>query len=187
MSANLRISQRFVITTITVFTFIGLIAPCRLQAQASNATIVGTVTDSSGAAISGAAILVKNIGTGITQNTTSDQQGRFRVSDLAIGEYEIQSSNPGFQTVVHKGITLTVGSSPVVDFVLPVGQAQQTITVEAEVSQLHAAPDAGSRGDPNPPWVAGRGQYVLRQRSEIFHRRVAAVRPGILARQSGPH
>lgn len=136
MYANLSISQRFVIAMVTILVGNGIVAPMQLNAQASNATIVGTVTDSSGATISGATILVKNAGTGISQNTTSDPQGRYRVSDLVIGEYEVQSSNPGFQTVVHKGITLTVGSSPVVDFVLPVGQAQQTVTVEAEVSQV---------------------------------------------------
>ena len=136
MYANLSIFQRLLRPLLTVLVVAGMIAPSGLHAQASNATIVGTVTDSSGATIAGAAILVKNVGTGITQNATSDLQGRYRVSDLVIGEYEVQSTNAGFQTVVHKGITLTVGSSPVVDFVLPVGQAQQTITVEAEVSQV---------------------------------------------------
>ena len=70
------------------------------------------------------------------QVTTSDAQGRYRVPDLIIGEYEVQASKPGFQTAVHKGITLTVGSDPVVDFSLPVGQAQQTITVEGAISQV---------------------------------------------------
>ncbi len=136
MFANLRISQRFVIYTMCALLGVAAIGLSRLDAQASNATIGGTVTDSSGATIAGAAIQVRNVGTGITQATTSDQQGRYRVPDLVIGEYEVQAGNAGFQTVVHKGITLSVGSSPVVDFSLPVGQAQQTVTVEAEVSQV---------------------------------------------------
>ena len=136
MFANLRNSRRFVIYTMSALLGVATIGLSRLDAQASNATIGGTVTDSSGATMAGAAIQVKNVGTGITQSATSDQQGRYRVPDLVIGEYEVQAANPGFQTVVHKGITLTVGSSPVVDFLLPVGQAQQTITVEAEVSQV---------------------------------------------------
>jgi hypothetical protein len=107
----------------------------RLHAQAT-ASIVGTVTDSSGAAMPGATVQVKNVGTGATQNATTDAAGRFRAPDLTIGNYEVQASNPGFQTVVHRGITLTVGSEPVVDFTLPVGQAQQTVTVESQVSQV---------------------------------------------------
>src|SRR5580700_12025220 len=114
MFANLRISQRFVIYSMCALLGVATIELSRLDAQASNATIGGTVTDSSGATIAGAAIQVRNIGTGITQAATSDQQGRYRVPDLVIGDYEVQAANPGFQTVVHKGITLSVGSSPVV-------------------------------------------------------------------------
>jgi len=90
----------------------------------------------SGAAIANATVQVKNVGTGVTQTAMTDAQGRFRAPELVIGNYEVQASQPGFQTVVHRGITLTVGSEPVVDFSLPVGQAQQTVTVEGEVSQV---------------------------------------------------
>src|SRR5262245_34401338 len=105
-------------------------------AQGSTAAVVGTVNDTSGAAIPGASVDVKNTGTGAVRKTMTDEQGRFRVVDLLIGEYEVQASNAGFQTVVRKGIFLTVGSEPVVDFSLPVGQAQETVTVQGEVSQI---------------------------------------------------
>jgi len=113
----------------------GVLGVNRLDAQAT-AAISGTVMDSSGAAIGGATVQVKNTGTSLTQTATSDELGRFRFPDLAIGEYEVQASTPGFQTVVHKQITLTVGGNPVVDFRLPVGETQQTITVAAEVSAV---------------------------------------------------
>jgi GNAT superfamily N-acetyltransferase len=122
-------------SAICVCIFMLVLGAGRLNAQAT-AGIVGTVTDMSGAAIAGATVQVKNVGTGATRNATTDAAGRFRAPDLVIGEYELQASNPGFQTVVHKGITLTVGSEPVVDFSLPVGQAQQTLTVEGQVSQV---------------------------------------------------
>src|SRR5207247_2749211 len=105
-------------------------------AQGSTATVVGTVNDTSGAAIPGASLDVKNTGTGAVRKTVTDEQGRFRVVDLLIGEYEVQASHPGFQTILRKGILLTVGSDPVVDFSLPVGQAQETVTVQGEVSQI---------------------------------------------------
>jgi hypothetical protein len=105
-----------------------------LEAQTQNAVISGTVTDATGAVLAGAAVQARNVGTGISQSAMSDEQGRFRLPDLQIGEYEVQASRSGFQTVVHKGITLNVGSQLVVDFTLPVGQAQQTVTVQGEVS-----------------------------------------------------
>src|SRR5438309_561468 len=92
---------------------IAVLMAARLAAQGATGSILGTVTDSSGAAIAEAAIQVRNIGTGITQTASTDGQGRYRVPDLVIGEYEVQSAKPGFQTVVHKGITLTVGGQPV--------------------------------------------------------------------------
>ncbi len=106
-----------------------------VRAQAT-ATILGTVMDPSGAAIGGAVVQLKNTGTGITQNAISDEQGRYRFPELAIGEYEVQASQPGFQTVIHQGVKLTVGSNPVVDFRLPLGQTAETVLVAAAVSQV---------------------------------------------------
>lgn len=109
----------------------------RLAAQAATATILGTITDTSGAVIAGAMIQVKNVGTGVTQATNSDAQGRFRVPELIVGDYEVTASKSGFSTLVHRGITLTVGAQSVVDFALPVGQQQQTVQVEGQVSQVN--------------------------------------------------
>src|ERR1700682_2009203 len=88
----------------------------RLYAQAATGTIQGTVSDMSGAAIPTASVQVKNTGTGATQTTTTDAAGRFNVPDLAVGGYEVQASQTGFSTLVHKGITLNVGAEAVVDF-----------------------------------------------------------------------
>ncbi len=104
----------------------------RLAGQGATATIQGTVTDQSGAAVPGAEVQVKNTGTGATQTTASDPAGRFVAADLPVGSYELQAAKMGFSTVVHRGITLTVGAQVVVDFSLPVGQQTQTVTVEGE-------------------------------------------------------
>ncbi len=107
-----------------------------LWAQSSTATILGTVTDASGAVVAGASVDVKNVGTGTSQLSETDSQGRFRVPELKVGDYEVHASRQGFQTVVRKGITLTVGIEAVVDVTLPVGQSQQTVTVDAQPSQV---------------------------------------------------
>src|SRR4051794_11663495 len=83
--------------------FAGLYAPTAI-AQVATATISGTVSDASGAAIADAAVQVRNAGTGVTQSTTSDAQGRYSVPNLGVGDYEVQASRMGFSTVVHKGI-----------------------------------------------------------------------------------
>jgi outer membrane receptor protein involved in Fe transport len=113
-------------------TIVGI--PC-VDAQ-TNGTILGTVTDASGAAIAGAAVEVKNIETGVVRGVVTNTQGRYNVPELIVGEYEVQASMTGFQTTVRKDITLSVGSQSVVDFSLEVGQQQQTVTVEGQVSQV---------------------------------------------------
>jgi hypothetical protein len=120
-----------------VFFFLTLVAvsSTHLYAQAT-ATISGTVTDTSGAAIPAADLQITNTGTAISQNVQSDDQGRYRVPDLIIGDYQIRASKMGFSTVVRAGITLTVGASPVVDLQMTVGQQATTVTVEAAASQV---------------------------------------------------
>ena len=112
------------------------IGTVRLAAQGSTATILGNVADASGGAIAEAAVSVKNVGTGVTQSTVTDTQGRYVVPNLEIGDYEVQTSKTGFSTVIRKGITLTVGSQNVVDFALAVGAQAQTVTVEAQAVQV---------------------------------------------------
>ena len=114
---------------------LGLAAPSRLSAQGPTSAS-GTVTDSTGAVIPKASVQMKNIATGQVLQAPTDNQGRYTIADLPIGNYEGQASATGFQTVVRRGITLTVGAQSVIDFSLPVGQAQQAVTVESQVSQV---------------------------------------------------
>jgi hypothetical protein len=116
---------------------LGFVASGTLYAQGTaSASVSGNVTDSSGAVIPNASVQVKNVGTGQVQQAPADVQGRYTIADLPIGNYEAQASAQGFQTLVRRGITLTVGAQAVVDFSLSVGQSQQTVTVEATVSQI---------------------------------------------------
>src|ERR1700683_399686 len=86
-----------------------------LKSQTTTAVISGTVTDTSGAAIPGAKIEVKNVATGISESTTSDNQGRYRVPELLVGDYEVEATQTGFQTVLRKGVTLTGGNAAAID------------------------------------------------------------------------
>ncbi len=119
-----------------VFALLLAVSMQMLVGQTSTSIISGTVTDSSGAIVAGAKVDVKNVGTGNVLSLTSDAQGRYRAPDVLIGDYEVQASRAGFQTVVRKGISTTVGGEAIVDISLPVGQSQQVVTVDAQVSQV---------------------------------------------------
>ncbi len=113
-----------------------------LYAQNATATVLGTVTDMSGAAVPDASILLKNTGTGATRTVNTDAGGRFRVPDLQVGSYDVTASKAGFSTVAHSGVALNVGAEVNVDFSMPVGQQTQTVTVEGQVSQVETTSSA---------------------------------------------
>jgi hypothetical protein len=123
-----------------VFAFVlatGLISSVPLSAQRATATVSGTTTDPSGSVIPGTTVTATNEDTGVTQAATTDSQGRYRIAEMPVGRYSVQASKDGFQTLVQKGIVLTVGDERVADFALPVGQATQTVSVAADVSTVN--------------------------------------------------
>jgi len=101
------------------------------QALAQEATVVGTVTDPTGAAVPNATISITNTDTGVTRNLTTNGDGQYVAPDLHIGGYVVKVTATGFKAAEQKGITLNVGDRSRVDFKLQVGSAQETVTVEA--------------------------------------------------------
>lgn len=101
-------------------------------AQVTTGAISGTIKDETGAVLPGVTVKVKNIETGITRTTITDDQGRYHAPNLALGEYEVQAELTGFQTGLRSGIKLTVGREAVVDFTLKVGEITEKIVVVGE-------------------------------------------------------
>jgi hypothetical protein len=137
MLSSFKLQQRLSVSLCLVLLLV--VGVGNLFAQATTATISGDVVDQTGAAVPAANVQVKNVGTGVTQTTVTDAQGRYTVPSLVIGNYEITVSKTGFQTVVRSGITLTVNQQAVIDVNLPIGQSQQTVEVQGQVSQVETA------------------------------------------------
>jgi hypothetical protein len=142
MKDRILFQRAFVLVLVGLFLF--AMGASRLNAQAVTGNISGTVTDASGAVIAGAQVIVTNTGTNATLTTTSNEQGRYNAPDLVVGAYQVQASKSGFQTTVHKDITLTVGSQLAVDLTLQVGQSRETVTVESSVTQVETQSTAVS-------------------------------------------
>jgi len=98
-------------------------------AQDVTASIYGTVTDPSGAAIVGAKVTATSVERGITYTAVTNEGGLYRISQLPVGNYELRVEKQGFQTTAYPAFTLVLNQSGRIDVALKVGQVSQTVEV----------------------------------------------------------
>jgi len=108
-----------------------LLAVFTVSAFAQEATIVGTITDPSGAAVPNATVTITNADTGVQRTIATSSDGQYAAPSLSIGHYNVQVKAAGFKVGEQKNITLNVGDRSRIDFKLQVGNIQETVTVEA--------------------------------------------------------
>ena len=116
----------------------GLILAASFSAFAQEATLVGTVTDPSGAAVPNANIAITNTDTGLVTHTMTNDVGQYVVPKLHIGHYQVSATGQGFKVAQQKGIVLQVGDRRRADFALQLGGTQETVTVEAAPVSVQA-------------------------------------------------
>ena len=102
-----------------------------MRAQLTEGTIDGTVTDPSGAAVTGAKVTVQNTGTGFSVEETTDTIGYYRAPHLSPGVYEVRVEKSGFKAGVVKGVSVTVGVTTRTDVALQLGSMSESVTVSA--------------------------------------------------------
>jgi Carboxypeptidase regulatory-like domain len=98
--------------------------------QSTTASILGNVTDQSGAAVAGATVTVTNMGTGLQRITQTDASGNYVVPTLPVGNYKVEAKSPGLQTQLANNVELQVNQNSVQNFSLKVAQASEVITIE---------------------------------------------------------
>jgi hypothetical protein len=113
---------------------LGFFAP--IMGQAVNATLLGTVTDSSGAPASGTNITITETNTGISRTTQTNESGNYVIPDLPPGTYKVTAELSGFKRESRSGIDVIVNTTERVDLVLVPGNITETVTVEAETPIL---------------------------------------------------
>jgi hypothetical protein len=108
----------------------GLLSCAALLGQ-GDASLWGSVTDTTGAGIPNAAVTVRNLETGTSRAVVTDEAGHFNAPALAVGHYEVAASKTGFQIDRRTAITLVVGAREEVNLRLQVGDVHQTVEVPA--------------------------------------------------------
>jgi len=115
------------------------VLPVHLAAQEARGTILGRITDPSGAVIAGADVRATNVATGVSAAARSNESGNFVLPYLIPGLYTVQSEMAGFKKFVREGIQIRVSDTVEVNIQLQVGDAAESIEVRAETPLLSTA------------------------------------------------
>lgn len=134
MATSRRFSVALVLTLIVALAAVGRSA----YAQEVTASIAGTVTDPSGAPISGATVIATDVDRGTVTTVKTNDTGVYNLTRLLVGNYTVKVSAPGFQTVTHQPFTLVLNQTARVDVQMKVGQASENVEVVAQQPLLQA-------------------------------------------------
>jgi hypothetical protein len=138
------ISRHVCSALVTAVLVISSVTPA--AAQVLYGSIVGTVRDSSDAAVPNATVQITNTATNQSRNGVANNSGEFSFPSLEPGTYDVNVSAPGFQTSVTKGVRAEVDVTARVNSILKVGTASETVTVTADDVSLQTD-SAEVRGD----------------------------------------
>ena len=102
----------------------------------ATAQIHGTILDTTGAGVPGAAVKVTQTDTGLNRTATTGADGGFVLTSLPLGPYRLEVTKQGFSTAAQSGIVLDVGSDPAISLSLKVGEVTERVDVTAEATQV---------------------------------------------------
>src|SRR5260370_18093712 len=120
---------------LSVFALAGILA-ISCFAQGIRSTLVGRVTDESGAVIPKTKVTVTNVGTNESRSAETNDNGEFVIPQLAPGEYTLTAEHPSFRKEARKGIVLETGQQARLDLVLKVGSVTEQVEVSATAPLL---------------------------------------------------
>ncbi len=110
------------------------LAPSAASAQAVAGTIIGRVTDSSGAVIPGVTVTLTNTGTKLTRVVVTDTNGEYSAPSLPTGKYTVSAEISGFKTVTMSDVELGVDQHVRIDVKLEVGALTESVTIQARIA-----------------------------------------------------
>ncbi|MGH9159828.1 MAG: carboxypeptidase-like regulatory domain-containing protein [Vicinamibacteraceae bacterium] len=121
------------------------------SAQVDTATILGTVTDSSGAVLPGATVTITHEGQGFTLSTVTREDGTYVFTPIRTGTYTVQVELPSFRTVQRRGISVAIQQQAQVDVALEPGGVAEELVVTADAPLLETG--TGTVGQTLPSQV----------------------------------
>ncbi len=117
-----------------LFSLALFILPC--NAQQTTGTLLGAITDPSGASVAGVTVRASNLATNLTRETQTDQSGSYSIPYLPAGNYKVTVTQEGFQVQQINSVTLQVEQSARIDISLKVGTVAETVNVSGAAALL---------------------------------------------------
>jgi hypothetical protein len=119
-----------------------LLLPGSLSAQQTTADVIGTITDAGGAALPGATVTIRNLGTNDVRTVTSNDRGDFSFNLLPNGRYSLKVESTGFKVFTYKEVSLSVGDRTRLNAKLEVGTVTESVSVSADEAAALKTDDA---------------------------------------------
>lgn len=104
--------------------------------KTNTGSISGKITDSSGAVVPGATVTATNEETNASNNTASNDEGKYLIGNLAAGRYSVKVESPGFKVTVSSSVPVTANNITNVDFTLEAGTVSEVVTVDSSDSKI---------------------------------------------------
>jgi len=106
------------------------------EGQSDRGAIAGSVVDTTGAAVGGASVVVRGADTGNVYKTVTTPEGVYRISDIAIGRYDVTVDYSGFKTSVQEGVAVQINTVTALNVTLQAGAATENVTVRADAPTI---------------------------------------------------
>jgi hypothetical protein len=142
------------------------------------ASISGTVTDSSGAVLTGATVTATNVETGVVETKSTNAQGFYSFQTLPVGKYNIKVKQAGFKDYEQTGLVLDVNQAVVVDVKVQVGQGSETVEVSG--TALHVDTATTQMGEVITDKEMTDVPLVTRSYTDLL-----SLQPGVVSSASG--
>jgi Carboxypeptidase regulatory-like domain/TonB dependent receptor len=155
-----------------------LLLVCGQAFAGVTASISGTVTDSSGAVVVGAAVVATSVDTGVASTQQTNGQGYYSFQALSLGKYTVDVTKAGFKAYRQTGLVLDVNQALVVDVTLQVGQASEKVEVSS--SALHVETASSQMGEVIEGKEMTDVPLVTRSYTDLL-----ALQPGVVSQGSG--
>src|SRR5256885_3572694 len=156
-------TRRFIVAALVVCSL--TIVTASAFGQAVYGSIFGTVTDPSGAAVSGAKVTVTSVRKNITEQATTNADGNYSITHLIPDVYTVKAEAPGFKSFQTANVVVSADTGSRVDGQFQVGGSQETVEVTAEAPQLKT-----DRADVAAVFYKKQGEDLL-----LFYRKFSQV------------